>query len=582
MIGRPRKQYILGTKTEKAEPLLTIPKNLVEQFINDEINKEKIRNDKIKLENYCEDIKSSLLLEYDLDSIYDDTKMKCIGYCRVSTELQKETGFSIVTQIKSTEEYCKLNNCILIATYIDNGISGRDEKLTKRIAYGAMKKYITSKIHKIIPYKLGIIVGSFNRISREVIEQERFIKEFLVINRLNLTLLDSLTTNIYDNSGKLILNVIGAFAEYESNCAKSSAKLNLRMKVELNDLKGRNRYGWDNNDNPIPEEQEGLLMIHRLHDDGKTNAEIFDIMNSEIIDENGVGKVIPYVNRMITIKKTGIVKPKRILKNQELENIWTRAVISSIIERYINSKRDVKPNLFVMSKDKIIEEHAVRIYLGNPSLTYVDIAKKINEMCIYNAIIKPHHISKILRINTTNTTVEHIEHIENNKLIPLHELLNISEDQINQELVEYYNYKLEKLPTNRITDKEFTIYTLVMAVKNKFPLFSSYKIGNKLHKLGVPSPGNKSLSWHVTDANRLMAKANKNTDSNELYQQNIRADIKEEVKEEIKEEVTEKLIQDIEGKLTIELQARFTEMENKLREYEEKFKNLELKTSKQK
>jgi hypothetical protein len=33
-------------------------------------------------------------------------------------------------------------------------------------------------------------------------------------------------------------------------------------------------------------------------------------------------------------------------------------------------------------------------------------------------------------------------------------------------------------------------------------------------------------------------------------------------KEEIKEEITEKLIQDIEGKLTIELQARFTEMEN--------------------
>ena len=58
--------------------------------------------------------------------------MKAIGYCRVSSEEQAVEGFSLDTQKKEIEEYCRDNNIQLLQMYIDPGVSAFHNSLKDR------------------------------------------------------------------------------------------------------------------------------------------------------------------------------------------------------------------------------------------------------------------------------------------------------------------------------------------------------------------------------------------------------------------------------------------------------------------
>jgi site-specific DNA recombinase len=50
--------------------------------------------------------------------------MKVIGYLRVSTDQQAESGLGIEAQLKASEVYAEKNGCKIAAICRDDGISG--------------------------------------------------------------------------------------------------------------------------------------------------------------------------------------------------------------------------------------------------------------------------------------------------------------------------------------------------------------------------------------------------------------------------------------------------------------------------
>ena len=52
--------------------------------------------------------------------------MRCGIYVRVSTDDQKDNGYSIDSQLRMIKEYCERNNYIIVSTYNDAGYSGKD------------------------------------------------------------------------------------------------------------------------------------------------------------------------------------------------------------------------------------------------------------------------------------------------------------------------------------------------------------------------------------------------------------------------------------------------------------------------
>ena len=52
--------------------------------------------------------------------------MRCGVYVRVSTEDQRDNGYSIDSQLRMIKEYCEKNNYDIVDIYNDAGHSGKD------------------------------------------------------------------------------------------------------------------------------------------------------------------------------------------------------------------------------------------------------------------------------------------------------------------------------------------------------------------------------------------------------------------------------------------------------------------------
>ena len=66
------------------------------------------------------------------------------GYVRVSTDEQKENGYSIDAQLRMINDHCKKNNYSIVDIYNDAGHSGKD------LMRPAMQRLLNDTIIKII------------------------------------------------------------------------------------------------------------------------------------------------------------------------------------------------------------------------------------------------------------------------------------------------------------------------------------------------------------------------------------------------------------------------------------------------
>lgn len=95
--------------------------------------------------------------------------MNLVGYCRVSTDNQKEEG-TIAIQERALEEFCKANSYQLVAVYKDEGVSGAVEN---RPGLASLFTFLECSrgVHGILIYKL-------DRLARDLYMQEHLLREF--------------------------------------------------------------------------------------------------------------------------------------------------------------------------------------------------------------------------------------------------------------------------------------------------------------------------------------------------------------------------------------------------------------------
>ena len=78
--------------------------------------------------------------------------MRCGIYVRVSTDDQKDNGYSIDSQLRMIKEYCERNNYIIVSTYNDAGYSGKD--LMRPEMQRLLQDIKSKKIDKLIAIKV--------------------------------------------------------------------------------------------------------------------------------------------------------------------------------------------------------------------------------------------------------------------------------------------------------------------------------------------------------------------------------------------------------------------------------------------
>jgi len=100
---------------------------------------------------------------------------KLVGYCRVSTDNQKEEG-TIEIQEKALKQYTEKNNFELIKIFKDEGVSGSSE-LENRAGLAELFNFIET--NEGIE---GVLIFKLDRLARDLYIQEHLIKKLELLN----------------------------------------------------------------------------------------------------------------------------------------------------------------------------------------------------------------------------------------------------------------------------------------------------------------------------------------------------------------------------------------------------------------
>ena len=128
-------------------------------------------------------------------------------YTRVSTSMQVEDGSSIDNQIEKLETFCTYNNYELTHRFSDPGVSGR--KFENRPQFMEMIRLAEKKEIDVV------VVYSLSRFGRNLKDTLKWI-EHLEKNGVSFYTQD-FQADTGTSHGKLMMQMIAAFAEFESN-----------------------------------------------------------------------------------------------------------------------------------------------------------------------------------------------------------------------------------------------------------------------------------------------------------------------------------------------------------------------------
>ena len=153
--------------------------------------------------------------------------MRVAIYIRVSTQEQALEGHSIAAQEKIARDYVSRNGYEVVEVYTDEGESGKSTK--HRAAFQQMMADARKGLFSLV------IVWKITRFARNMLDILKTVEELLSLN----VGLYSISENfdITTSSGKLMLQLLGGFAEFERNQISENVAMSM-----MNLVKEQKRY----------------------------------------------------------------------------------------------------------------------------------------------------------------------------------------------------------------------------------------------------------------------------------------------------------------------------------------------------
>lgn len=201
-------------------------------------------------------------------------KLRVCAYCRVSTEDDEQEN-SLENQVSHYEEYIKNNPMYeFVNVYYDFGISGFKEKRP-----GFQQMMMDARAGKI-DLIIAKSVSRFARNTVTVLKAVRELKEMGIGIFFEIQNINTLT-----EAGELLLTVISAFAQAESENYSHLSKMGIQRKYEKGEpiqrLERCFGYTKDKDGKYIVDKDEGVWVkkMYELIADGYTPAEVRRFLN---------------------------------------------------------------------------------------------------------------------------------------------------------------------------------------------------------------------------------------------------------------------------------------------------------------
>lgn len=207
---------------------------------------------------------------------YKPTKLRVCAYCRVSTEADEQEN-SLENQMSHYEVLIRSNpDYEYVGVYHDFGISGFKEK---RPGFQKMMKDARAGKFDLIIAKS---VSRFARNTVTVLKAARELKEMGIGIFFELQNINTLT-----EAGELMLTVIAAFAQAESETYSQLSKMGIQRKYEKGEPIQRLErcFGYTKDEAgkfvPDPEEAKWVKKMYQLIAEDYTPADVRRYLNSE-------------------------------------------------------------------------------------------------------------------------------------------------------------------------------------------------------------------------------------------------------------------------------------------------------------
>lgn len=193
---------------------------------------------------------------------------KAIGYIRVSTEEQSESGLSLAHQRAKVEAYALATDLELVAVMEDAGKSAKNMNRPGLLDALAM-------IRKGEAFALVIL--KLDRLTRSVKDLGTLVETFEKTGAALISVQDSINTATA--AGRLVLNVLGSVAQWEREAIGERTAAAMAVKKDRGELIGKVPYGFDLAEDgrtlvENPQEQEGLALLRELRGTGLSYRKI--------------------------------------------------------------------------------------------------------------------------------------------------------------------------------------------------------------------------------------------------------------------------------------------------------------------
>lgn len=177
--------------------------------------------------------------------------MKVIGYVRVSTAKQEQSGLSVEAQTLKIRQYCELYDLELTEIIVDAGVSAKTlDRVGLNSAISQLKAGAVD----------GLVVTKLDRLTRSIKDLNILIEE--VFDKAALvSVTDQVDTNT--PAGRLVLNILMSVAQWEREETAQRTKAAMKAKKDKGEYTGgKAPLGWrvDEHGQEVPDEDEQELI----------------------------------------------------------------------------------------------------------------------------------------------------------------------------------------------------------------------------------------------------------------------------------------------------------------------------------
>lgn len=207
--------------------------------------------------------------------------MKAVGYIRVSTEEQADSGRSLDAQKRRIEEWCAARKYELVQVFADEGVSA-SIALKDRPAGGQLLRWVHSTRSDV-----AVVSVKLDRLSRNTRHFLELVEDSF--QGISLYLLDFSgdVVNTASPSGKLVITMMAAVAESERAMTIERVRFTMQdMKkrgLRVGDLPYGKRLGINNQLEEHPEEAEIVRHILAARESGLSIRGIAAVLNESRI-----------------------------------------------------------------------------------------------------------------------------------------------------------------------------------------------------------------------------------------------------------------------------------------------------------